>query len=95
LNATSIRFMTKTRCGNEPPLALKVLIGFHPEVRSNTTKIAPAIATVTAGPASDTQNSCHGSSGTRSRRDTPPIGNRVMSLVAMPYRRAASAWPNS
>src|SRR5262245_24513482 len=54
-----------------------------------------AITTFTSGPAMAIRNSCHGSSGMRSSRATPPIGNSTTSGVVTPKARAVKMWPNS
>ena len=54
-----------------------------------------AITTLTAGPARATISSSCGCLGIRSKRATPPMGIRMMSLVCTPKRRAARACPSS
>ena len=62
---------------------------------SNTGKRTKAIATFTKGPAMATQNSCTGFLGKRSKRATPPMGYKVISLVCTSNLLAIKAWPNS
>ena len=63
----------------------------HEAVACNQTNKAAAMTTLTAGPASATHNSCIGWEGIFSRRATPPMGSKMMSRVAIPYRLAISA----
>jgi hypothetical protein len=84
LNPTRNRFTTISRSTNEPAVIDRVSIGTSVPVALSARYRSAAMPTLTAVPATATQNSCIGWSGIRSSRATPPIGSSVMSRVRMP-----------
>jgi hypothetical protein len=84
LKSASERLMESSRPRNELSPSRARLKELHAPVASNPTTSNAAMAKFTAGPASATHSSCRGSSGMRSSRATPPMGNSVISRVLMP-----------
>jgi len=87
LNATKNKFTARMRWRKGPVVNVNVCMGSNDAVNFSHTNNTAAMATFTAGPANATHNSCRGLVGRLSRRATPPMGNKTMSRVLIPYGR--------
>jgi len=72
------------RSRNDPEVMLTRTTGSYCPCSVSRKNRPSAMTTLTAGPASATQNSWRGSSGILSSRARPPMGKSVMSRVRMP-----------
>ena len=95
LNSTRIRFTVASCCTKDWLGEAMASSTLSCTLAPRTIVSTAQITTLTAGPASATRISCFGSSGIRSSRASPPMGNSVMSGVLIPNRRAMNTWPSS